>query len=169
MARNITKPTARPHQHGVCCEFPKKEEKKNTTAFKRDSAYAYVYEDYALVEELDWTYAVIQAVGIYICAGKSVISYHKTSSDGVFLVVVDSPFTMESKQVNSENLPIDIYYDTPHMRGNRAIYPGSYASDQVDSFYNFETPCFFSRLQTCSQWSHNHEQSLGTTRILPYP
>lgn len=123
---------------------PKERKKKNTTAFKRDSAYAYVYEDYALVEELDWTYAVIQAVGIYICAGKSVISYHKTSSDGVFLVVVDSPFTVESKQVNSENLPIDIYYDTPHMRGNRAIYPGSYASDQVDSFYNFKTPCFFS-------------------------
>lgn len=47
------------------------------------------YENYALVEEVDWTYAVIQAVGIYmyICAGKSVItcSYHKTSFDGCVL------------------------------------------------------------------------------------
>lgn len=28
------------------------------------------------------------------------------------------------------------------MRGNIAIYPGSYASDQVGRFYNFETPRF---------------------------
>lgn len=40
--------------------------------------------NYALVGEVDWVNVAIQAVvPIYVCAGESVISYHKISSDGV--------------------------------------------------------------------------------------
>lgn len=96
------------------------------------------HENYALVEEVDWTYAVIQAVSAYICAGKSMISYHKTSFDGVWLIfhLLWSQSSHLRESANRYTLR------DAHMRGNIAIYPGSYASDQVGCFYNFETPCF---------------------------
>lgn len=78
------------------------------------------HENYALVEEVDWTYAVIQAVSAYICAGKSVISYHKSSFDGCVLGCGDSPFTMESKQ-SSPRVCQSIYI-------TRRLYAGKYSN-----------------------------------------